>query len=48
MKRCMKCEFVFVDEYGIPEGCCYGLSDGAAGIGATCPKSGRKIHKIER
>lgn len=46
MRRCMKCEYVWLKEGGEPESCSYGLPDGAAPIGSYCVKTNRKIRQI--
>lgn len=45
MKRCLKCDYVWLNEYGEPVSCSFGLQDGAASIGSHCVKTKRKIHK---
>lgn len=47
MRRCLKCEYVWLNEYGEPVSCSFGLRDGAAGLGSHCPKNKRKLRKMK-
>ncbi len=46
MKRCLKCDYVWLNEYGEPVSCSYGLHDGAKTIGGYCDKNKRKIKRM--
>lgn len=46
MRRCLKCEYVWLNEHHEPVSCSYGLIDGAAGLGSYCPKNNRKLSKM--
>lgn len=48
-RRCMKCEHVYLDSYGIPVSCDYGLpkDSGASRIGEYCHKTGKKLYPIK-
>lgn len=48
MKRCLKCDYVWLNEYGEPEGCSFGLNGGGGkAIGSYCDKTKRKIKPIK-
>ncbi len=46
MKRCLKCDYVWLNEYVEPVSCSYGLHDGAKAIGGYCDKNKRKIKRM--
>ncbi len=47
MKRCLKCEYVWLNEYGEPVGCAYEQQGGSAYIGSHCARTKRKIKHID-
>lgn len=46
IKRCERCEYAYIDKYsGVPESCGFGLKEGAAAIGVSCPKKNVKTRR---
>lgn len=45
-RKCLKCEYCYLAD-GVPESCCYGVSDGAYPIGEFCPKDGKRIREFK-
>ncbi len=46
MKKCLKCEYVWLNEYGEPVSCAYGQNGGGAYIGSHCERTKRKIKPL--
>lgn len=47
MKRCLKCDYVWLNEYGEPVGCGFGQGGGSAYIGSHCDRTKRKIKPLK-